>query len=172
MASAGIISTDFMITSKRVLNTDSFNRVIDINVMGSVYVAKYASVAMSKNEPLGAYGERGAIIFVSSSAAYEGQRASVAYAASKAALAGLVLPMARDLGRFGIRAVSIAPSIFETPLGDGFPEKVREVRLSETPMKRFGDPKEFAHLVGSVVENTYVNGVTLKINGATKLSNL
>ena len=140
--------------------------------MGSVYVAKYASVAMSKNKPIGHAGERGLLLFVSSALAYEGSRGSTAYSASKAALAGLVLPMARDLGRFGIRAVSIAPSLFETPITKGYTKNMKEANLKNTPMNRLGDPKEFSHLVGSVVENTYINGVNLRLDGATKVSNM
>ena len=80
--------------------------------------------------------------------------------------------MARDLGRFGIRAVSIAPHIFETPMGKDYPKQLREIRLKDTPMNRFGQPEEFAHSAAAIVENTYINGVSIRIDGATKISNL
>ena len=87
-----------------------------VNVLGSVYLAKYAAVAMSKNKPMNDKGEKGVILFVSSVAAEEGQRGQVAYSASKGAINGMVLPMARDLGRYGIRVAAIAPGIFSSPM--------------------------------------------------------
>lgn len=93
-----------------------FEKAINVNVYGSVYVAKYAAVAMSKNEGRGKNGEKGVIIFVSSVAAEEGAKAQVAYSASKGALNGMVMPMARDLGKYGIRVSAIAPTIFQTPM--------------------------------------------------------
>lgn len=84
----------------------------------------------------------------------------------------MVMPMARDLGRFGIRVVAVAPGIFATPLGALVPEKVRDRLVMDTPMGRFGYPDEFAHFCGAIVENGYLNGVHLRIDGATKLSNM
>lgn len=145
---------------------------MNINVYGSIYVAKYASLYMAKNQPVNEFGEKGVIIFVSSVAAEEGQRGQVAYSASKGALNGLVLPMARDLGRFNIRVVAIAPGIFETPLSSLMSEKVKAVLNKDTPMGRMGTPDEFAHFTQAIIENSYLNGVHLRIDGATKLSNL
>ena len=93
--------------------------MLDINLLGSVYVAKYAALAMSKNKALNDKGEKGVILFVSSVAAEEAQRGQPAYGASKGALNGMVLPMARDLGRYGIRVAAIAPGVFVTPMGAG-----------------------------------------------------
>ena len=154
------------------LDMNLYKKVIEINLFGSVYVAKYASMAMSKNKPVGEHNEKGVIIFVSSVAAYEGQKGQVAYSASKAALNGMVMPMARDLGRYNIRAVAIAPGIMWSPMSDQMPEKVRKSLLADTPMGRMGRPEEFAHFAGAVIENSYLNGVHLRLDGATKFSNL
>ena len=139
--------------------------------MGSIYMAKYAAVVMAKNK-LTESGERGVIIFVSSVAAEDGQGGTVAYSASKGAINGLVLPMARDLGRYGIRAVAIAPAIFTTPMGANTPQALLDKANADTPMGRAGRPEEFSHMVGTVIENSYINGVSLRIDGATKLSHL
>ena len=127
---------------------------------------------MSKNKPLNEEGERGALLFVSSVAAQEAQRGQLAYGSSKGAINGMMMPMARDLGRFGIRAAAIAPGIFATPMGAAMPEKIQNALKADTPMKRFGKPEEFAHFIGTMIENGYINGVSLRIDGATKLSNM
>ena len=132
-------------SSKAPLDTTKFKSVVDINLFGSVFVAKYAAVIMAKNKPINEMGEKGVIIFVSSVAAEEGQRSQIAYSASKGALNGMVLPMARDLGRYNIRVAAISPGIFETPLGLLLPGKVRDVLIRATPMSRPGKPAEFAH---------------------------
>jgi NAD(P)-dependent dehydrogenase (short-subunit alcohol dehydrogenase family) len=111
-------------------------------------------------------------MFVSSVAAEEGQRGQVAYGATKGAINGMVVPMARDLGKFGIRVVAVAPGIFATPMGAAMPEKVQKRLAQDTPMARFGFPDEFSHFCGAIIENGYINGVSLRIDGATKLSNL
>ena len=106
------------LTSKTSLDTKKFETVIGINVFGSMYVAKYAAVAMAKNKAVNEKGEKGLILFVSSVAAEEGQRGQVAYSASKGAINGMLLPMARDLGRFGIRVLALAPGTFKSPMTD------------------------------------------------------
>ena len=121
-----------------MLDTDRFKQVVEINVYGSIYVAKYASAVMAKNQPLNDRGEKGVLLFVSSVAAEEGQRGQVAYSATKGAINGIVLPMARDLGKFGIRCVAIAPGIFHTPLAKHMPKKVTDFLNSNTPMGRPG----------------------------------
>ena len=170
LACAGVAWPVLTYSSKGPLNTKIFQQVIAINVLGSVYMAKYAAVAMAKNQPVN--GERGVILFVSSVAAEEGQRGQIAYGASKGAINGIVLPMARDLGRYGIRAAAIAPGIFATPMGAKMPKKVQDRLNADTPMGRPGKPEEFAHMVGFCIENGYINGVHLRIDGATKLSHL
>ena len=172
LACAGVAWPSMMLTSKSSLDTQNFELLFKINVFGSVYVAKYAAIAMSKNKPLNEFGEKGAILFVSSVAAEEGQRGQTAYGGSKGAINGMMMPMARDLGKFGIRVAAIAPGIFATPMGHAMPDKVQERLKADSPLNRFGHPEEFAHFVGAVIENSYITGVHLRIDGATKLSNL
>ena len=124
LACAGVNIPSLTLTSKSSIDTKKFQLVMDINVMGSIYVAKYAAVAMSKNKAVNELGEKGVILFVSSVAADEGQRGQVAYSASKGAINGIVMPMARDLGRYNIRAAAIAPGIIGTPMALAMPKKV------------------------------------------------
>ena len=139
--------------------------------MGSVFVAKYASVAMSKNKP-NEIGERGVIIFVSSIQADEGPAGMVAYAMTKGGINGMVMPMARDLGRFGIRVAALQPGVFETAMSDLIPDEYMKLTKKNTPQSRIGKAKEFAHMVGAMVENSYINGVALKLDGAQIVANL
>ena len=145
LACAGVAWPMLTMSSKAAMDTKKFKQVVDINLYGSVYVAKYASVAMSKNKPFNDRGEKGVILFVSSVAAEEGQRGQIAYSATKGALNGMMLPMARDLGKYNIRVAAIAPGIFETPLSGAMSQKVRDVLNRNTPMGRMGTPEEFAH---------------------------
>ena len=124
LACAGVAWVTPTLTSRGPLNTKVFETVMAINVLGSVYVAKYAAVAMSKNKAVNEQGEKGVILFVSSVAAQEGQRGQAAYGASKGAINGIVLPMARDLGKLNIRVAAVAPGIFATPMGAKMPKKV------------------------------------------------
>ena len=169
---AGVANPVMTLTSKGALNMKTFDLVMKINLYGSTYVAKHAAVAMAKNTPNEQTGERGAIVFVSSVAGEEGQRGQVAYSASKGAINGMLLPMARDLGRFGIRVVAIAPGTFRTAMTDKMPQKVRDRLLADTPMGRFGQEHEFAHMACAIMENSYLNGVHLRLDGAVKMSNL
>ena len=145
LACAGVAWPMLTYSSKSSLDTNKFKKVVDINLYGSVYVAKYAAIVMAKNKPVNDLGEKGVIIFVSSVAAEEGQRGQVAYSATKGAINGMVLPMARDLGRYNIRVAAIAPGIFETPLTLAMSDKVRATLNKDTPMGRAGKPAEFAH---------------------------
>merc|ERR1712166_306150 len=115
------------------MDVEVFKRVMDINVNGSVYVAKYASAIMSKNKAVNEKGERGVIVFISSIAAEDANRGQVQYGASKGAINGLVLPMARDLGKFGIRCVSIAPGVFKTPMGALAPQRIVKKLQADIP---------------------------------------
>jgi NAD(P)-dependent dehydrogenase (short-subunit alcohol dehydrogenase family) len=124
LACAGIATVGLTLSSKGSLDMNTFKKAMEINVYGSAYTAKYAAVAMAKNQPINDRGEKGVIIFVSSVAAEEGQRGQVAYASSKGAINGMVMPMARDLGKYGIRVLAIAPGLFETPMTHGFSENV------------------------------------------------
>jgi NAD(P)-dependent dehydrogenase (short-subunit alcohol dehydrogenase family) len=125
---------------------------------------------MVKNEPMTADGERGVLIMVSSSAAFDGQPGQVAYAASKGAIASLTLPLARDLARHGIRAVTIAPSLFESNMTRMLPDKARKSleRVMEFPV-RAGKPEEFSSLVMQGIENSMLNGTVLRLDGAMRM---
>jgi NAD(P)-dependent dehydrogenase (short-subunit alcohol dehydrogenase family) len=145
----------------------AFRRVIDVNVVGTFNVVRLAASAMSRLEPLGD-GQRGVIVNVSSASAFESWSGTTAYAVSKAAIAGMSLPAARDLAPLGIRVVAIAPGIFETPMFEGLPRA--EERLSTVPFpKRSGSPQnEFAALVEHIVTNDYLNGETIRLDGAAR----
>jgi 3-hydroxyacyl-CoA dehydrogenase/3-hydroxy-2-methylbutyryl-CoA dehydrogenase len=155
----------------RVLNMKIFKKTMDINVYGSVYVAKYAAIAMAKNTP-NDKGEKGVILFVSSIAAEEASMGQTAYGASKGAINGILIPMARDLGKYNIRVAAIAPGTFKTPMSDAFSPRVKKLVDMHIPVGRMGYPSEFAHMAQTIVENSYVNGVRLRIDGAMKLPHM
>ena len=145
LACAGISLVSPTLTSKGSLDINSFKKVTEINVYGSVYVAKYASIVMSKNKPVNDKGEKGVIIFVSSITAEEGLRGQVGYASTKGAINALVLPMARDLGKYGIRVAAVAPGIFNTPMTQihSMPEAVKKRLISENAINREGAVEDF-----------------------------
>jgi NAD(P)-dependent dehydrogenase (short-subunit alcohol dehydrogenase family) len=148
---------------------DVFQKTININVIGTFNMARLAAEAMTHNVPNGD-GERGIIINTASVAAYEGQIGQVAYAASKAAVVGLTLPMARDLARNGIRVMTIAPGIFETPMLVGMTQNVQDALGEMVPFpSRLGTGPEYAHLVKSIIENVMLNGETIRLDGAIRL---
>ena len=145
---------------------DTFRRVIEVNVIGTFNVMRLAAQAMADNPG----PERGVIVNTASIAAFEGQAGQAAYAASKAAIAGLNLPVARDLARSGIRICAIAPGTFSTPMLHGLPADVTEALAAEVPFpKRLGDPVEFARLAVFIVENGYLNGETIRLDGALRM---
>jgi NAD(P)-dependent dehydrogenase (short-subunit alcohol dehydrogenase family) len=146
-----------------------FQRVVNINLVGTFNMARLAAEAMSKNEP-NEQGERGVIINTASVAAFDGQMGQCAYGASKAAVAGMTLPMARDLARNGIRVMAIAPGIFETPMLLGMPEEVQQALGKMVPFpSRLGKPAEYAQLVRAIVENVMLNGETIRLDGAIRM---
>jgi NAD(P)-dependent dehydrogenase (short-subunit alcohol dehydrogenase family) len=147
-----------------------FAGTVMVNLVGSFNVAKAAAAAMQDNEA-GDDGERGAIVNTASVAAYEGQIGQAAYSASKAGVVGMTLPMARELARFGIRVNTIAPGIFWTPMVDGMPESVQQSLSASIPFpSRLGRPEEFADLVAYVLSNRYLNGETIRLDGAVRLA--
>ena len=173
VASAGILTvTPTLRISKQGevtgLNTAAYRKTIEVNVYGSIYVAKFGAMAIAKNNVVN--NERGVMIFVSSVAAEEGQKGQVAYGSSKGAINGFLLPMARDLGRFGIRVLAIAPGIFSTPMATGMPEKVGQRLIQDIPLGRAGTPDEFAHFAISLAENSYMSGSAFRLDGGIKLS--
>ena len=148
---------------------DIFQRTVNINLVGTFNMARLAADAMSKTEG-GDSGERGVIINTASVAAFDGQMGQCAYGASKAAVAGMTLPMARDLARNGVRVMTIAPGIFETPMLMGMPEEVRDALGKMVPFPpRLGRAVEYAHLAKAIIENTMLNGETIRLDGAIRM---
>ncbi|TYQ17546.1 UNVERIFIED_ORG: NAD(P)-dependent dehydrogenase (short-subunit alcohol dehydrogenase family) [Zoogloea ramigera] len=147
-----------------------FQRVVAINLVGTFNMARLAAEAMGKTAPLD-NGERGVIINTASVAAYDGQMGQAAYASSKAAVAGLTLPMARDLARSGIRVMAIAPGIFETPMMLGMPQEVRDALGAMVPFPpRLGKPDEYAQLARAIFENVMLNGEVIRLDGAIRMA--
>jgi NAD(P)-dependent dehydrogenase (short-subunit alcohol dehydrogenase family) len=147
-----------------------WEKVIAINLTGTFNVLRLASVAMSRNEPED--GERGVIVNLSSGAAHDGQMGQAAYAASKAGVIGLTLPVARDLAELGIRCVAVAPGLFDTPMVAGLPRKVAQAIVDRMVLfpRRMGAPAELAHMVRSIVENPYINATCLHIDAGARMS--
>jgi len=147
-----------------------FTRTINVNLVGTLNVARLAAHAMTSNEP-NAAGERGVIIMTASVAAFDGQIGQVPYAASKGGIVGMTLPMARDLARFGIRVCSIAPGLFDTPLLAGLPEPARESLAKQVPFPpRLGRPAEMASLARHIIENEMLNGETIRLDGSIRMA--
>jgi NAD(P)-dependent dehydrogenase (short-subunit alcohol dehydrogenase family) len=148
----------------------SFARVINVNLIGSFNMIRLAADAMSKQQP-NASGERGVIVNTASVAAFDGQIGQAAYSASKGGIVGMTLPVARDLARSGIRVVTIAPGIFETPMLVGMPPEIQESLGKQVPFpSRLGRPAEYAALVKHIVENEMLNGETIRLDGAIRMS--
>jgi NAD(P)-dependent dehydrogenase (short-subunit alcohol dehydrogenase family) len=148
---------------------DHYNRVIGINLVGTFNVARLAAAEMARNAPT-EDGQRGVIVNTASVAAFDGQKGQVAYASSKAGIAGMSLPMARDLSREGIRVMAIAPGIFLTPMLMGLPQEVQDQLAADvTCPRRLGRPEEYASLARFIVESGYLNGETIRIDGALRM---
>lgn len=140
-----------------------------MNLLGTFNVVRLAAEAMTGNEP--ADGDRGVVVCTSSIAAYDGQEGQAAYTASKAAIAGMTLPLARDLARHAIRVVTVAPGLFSTPMVETLPPKTRESFAAQAPHPpRFGQAEEFASLVAHIVDNPMLNGEVIRLDGAMRLS--
>ncbi|NND58164.1 MAG: SDR family NAD(P)-dependent oxidoreductase [Xanthomonadales bacterium] len=170
MNCAGIIGAGRVLGREAPMALSLFSATINVNLVGSFNVAKAAADVMQHNEP-NEDGERGIIINTASVAAYEGQIGQAAYSASKAGLVGMTLPMARELSRFGIRVMTIAPGIFWTPMVDGMPEHIQESLSASIPFpSRLGKSEEFAVLAGNIIESPYLNGTTIRLDGAVRLA--
>jgi len=149
---------------------DVFKTVIDINLVGTFNVMRFAANVMAQNAPNDG-GERGVLINTASVAAYDGQIGQIAYAASKAAIVGMTLPAARDLAKLGIRCVTIAPGLFDTPLMAMLPEEAKKSLGDAVPFpSRLGQPLEFAQLVKQIVELPMLNGETIRLDGALRMA--
>jgi NAD(P)-dependent dehydrogenase (short-subunit alcohol dehydrogenase family) len=146
-----------------------FQKVININLVGPFNVLRLAASAMSKNDAVD--GEKGVIINTASVAAFDGQIGQIAYASAKAGVAGMTLPAARDLAPAGIRVMTIAPGLFDTPMLASLPEEARTaLAASVVNPKRLGNPAEYAQLVHTIVENAYLNGETIRIDGSLRMA--
>ncbi len=167
---AGVATPGKLLGKDGPLSTAAFERVMDINVLGTFLLDRAAAALMQSNEP-DADGERGLLVHTASVAAFEGQIGQVAYATSKAAVAGMVLPLARELARFGIRVVGIAPGIFQTPMMAGLPQEAQDSLGRQVPFPpRLGRPAEYAELVAAICTNTMLNGTTVRLDGAIRMA--
>ena len=167
---AGIIGAGRVLGREGPMPLAKFSTTVMVNLVGSFNVAKAAAAVMQHNEA-GEDGERGVIVNTASVAAYEGQIGQAAYSASKGGVVGMTLPMARELARFGIRVNTVAPGIFHTPMVDGMPEEVQQSLGASIPFpSRLGRPEEFADLVAYILGNRYLNGETIRLDGAVRLA--
>lgn len=163
---AGIVVGEKTVGRDGPHGLDSFRRTVDINLVGSFNVLRLAAVRMARNSR----DENGIIVNTASIAAFDGQAGQAAYAASKAGIAGMTLPIARDLARSGIRVCAIAPGIFATPMLRSLPQDVQDSLAIEVPFpKRLGDPAEFARLAAFIVECAYLNGEVIRLDGALRM---
>ncbi len=167
---AGILGAGRVLGKEAPMPLKTFATTVMVNLVGSFNVAKAAADLMQHNAA-GDDGERGVIVNTASVAAYEGQIGQAAYSASKGGVVGMTLPMARELARFGIRVNTIAPGIFWTPMVDGMPEAVQQSLSASIPFpSRLGRPEEFADLVAYILGNRYLNGETIRLDGAVRLA--
>jgi NAD(P)-dependent dehydrogenase (short-subunit alcohol dehydrogenase family) len=166
---AGIATAERVIGRQGPLPLERFERVIQVNLIGTFNVIRLAAGLMMQNTP-NVEGERGVIINTASVAAFEGQIGQPAYAASKAGVAGLTLPIAREFATHGIRVVAIAPGVFDTPMVAGLPEPAQQALSAAVPFpKRLGRPDEYAALARHIVENVMLNGETIRLDGALRM---
>ena len=167
---AGIGEPEKVLGKEGPHRLDTFAKVININLIGTFNVIRLAAQAMVANRPT-VGGERGVIVNTASVAAYDGQIGQAAYSASKGGIVGMTLPAARDLAKLGIRVMTIAPGIFDTPMVAGLPEEVRDSLGRQTPFPpRLGRPEEFAQLVQQIIENEMLNGEVIRLDGAIRMA--
>ncbi|MDN5848110.1 MAG: 3-hydroxyacyl-CoA dehydrogenase [Nitrococcus sp.] len=172
----GLINCAGVVVGRKVVDRegephplDLFARAVEVNLIGTFNAIRLAARVMAQGPP-NADGERGVIVNSASVAAYDGQIGQAAYAASKAGVVGMTLPIARELAAYGIRVVTIAPGVFATPMMAGLPEKVRAVLGQQTPFpSRLGRPSEFAALAQHIIENAMLNGETIRLDGALRM---
>ncbi len=173
---AGVVNCAGIVVVQKLLDRDlnpadldTFARGVNINLVGSFNVARLAASAMAKL-PAQEDGERGVIINTASIAAFDGQVGQASYASSKGGVVSLALPLARELARHGIRVMTIAPGVCGTPMMQGIPEEARQQLEAGVPFpKRLGKPEEFASLVAHIIENTYLNGEVIRMDGAIRM---
>jgi 3-hydroxyacyl-CoA dehydrogenase / 3-hydroxy-2-methylbutyryl-CoA dehydrogenase len=167
---AGIGWAERVVSKRGPAQLQPFETVVRVNLIGTFNVLRYGAAAMSDNEP-DEGGERGAVVMTASIAAYDGQIGQTAYAASKGGVVGLTLPAARDLARQGIRVVTIAPGLFDTPLLAALPQEARDALGASIPFpSRLGLPSEYAALACQIAENPMLNGETIRLDGALRMA--
>ncbi|GAB4263634.1 MAG: 3-hydroxyacyl-CoA dehydrogenase [Candidatus Promineifilaceae bacterium] len=167
---AGIAIAAKVIGRNGIHALDAFNKVIQVNLVGTFNVIRLAAAQMSENTPNDG-GERGVIINTASVAAFDGQIGQAAYSASKGGVVGMTLPIARELARYGIRVMTIAPGIFDTPMLAGLPEPARISLGQQVPFpSRLGNPDEYAFLAQHIIENPMLNGEVIRLDGAIRMA--
>ena len=167
---AGILGAGRVLGKEGPMPLKNFQATVMVNLIGSFNVAKSAADVMQHNAP-GADGERGVIVNTASIAAYEGQIGQAAYSASKGGIVGMTLPMAREFARIGVRVMTVAPGVFHTPMVDGMKQEVYDSLCAQVPYpSRLGTPEEFARTVAFILENRYLNGSVIRVDGAIRLA--
>lgn len=167
---AGIVHAARLIGKTGAMPLADFQKVIQINLIGTFNMMRLAAEKMSLQNPVDDSGERGVIINATSIAAFEGQIGQVAYSASKGAIASMTLPAARELARFGIRVMTIAPGAMQTPMVASLPQETQQAFAKDIPFpKQLGDPQRFAELVAHIIQNNYLNGSTIRLDAALRL---
>lgn len=167
---AGVLGAGRVLGKEGPMPLSTFATTVTINLIGSFNVAKAAANLMQHNAA-GEDGERGVIVNTASIAAYEGQIGQAAYSASKGGVVAMTLPMAREFARIGVRVMTIAPGVFHTPMVDGMPEQVYQSLCAQVPYpSRLGKPEEYADTVAFILQNRYLNGETIRIDGAIRLA--
>jgi NAD(P)-dependent dehydrogenase (short-subunit alcohol dehydrogenase family) len=167
---AGILGAGRVLGKEGPMPLKTFQTTVMVNLIGSFNVAKAAAALMQNNAP-GEDGERGVIVNTASIAAYEGQIGQAAYAASKGGVIGMTLPMAREFARIGVRVMTVAPGVFHTPMVDGMPPHVYESLCAQVPYpSRLGTAEEFADTVAFILQNRYMNGSVIRVDGAIRLA--
>jgi 3-hydroxyacyl-CoA dehydrogenase / 3-hydroxy-2-methylbutyryl-CoA dehydrogenase len=167
---AGISSPAKVLGKKGPISFEQFNKVIQINLIGTMNIVKLAAEKMVKNQP-NDDGEKGVVVNTASAAAFDGQIGQAAYSASKAGVVGMTLPIAREFAEYGIRIVTIAPGLFDTPILASLPNEARESLGKMVPFpKRLGKPIEFSNLVRHIIENSMLNGEVIRLDGALRMA--
>lgn len=187
---AGIAVAQKVLSKKGVHPLDAFQRVVNVNLVGTFNVARLVAEQLAKQEPYNADGERGVLVHTASVAAFDGQIGQAAYSASKSGVVGMMLPLAREFASFGVRVCTVAPGIFDTPMYvsccvaiwrawltrgvlrrlAGLPEPARAALAVAVPFpKRLGQPAEFASMVSSIIHNPMLNGEVIRLDGALRM---
>jgi NAD(P)-dependent dehydrogenase (short-subunit alcohol dehydrogenase family) len=170
MNCAGILGAGRVLGKEGPMPLKNFQTTVMVNLIGSFNLAKAAADLMQSNAA-GEDGERGVIINTASIAAYEGQIGQAAYSASKGGVIGMTLPMAREFARIGVRVMTVAPGVFHTPMVDGMPAQVYDSLCAQVPFpSRLGTPEEFANTVAFIIQNRYLNGSVIRVDGAIRLA--